>query len=69
MIKDEHDVPDDMKTVFDWCQEGDINYLTRFLNQSPSKVDSVDEEGEICEALVYLLHAELSIPLRRSGQL
>ena len=34
MVNDECDLPDDQKTVFDWCKDGNINRVTSLLKNT-----------------------------------
>ncbi|XP_067943523.1 acyl-CoA-binding domain-containing protein 6-like [Watersipora subatra] len=45
LVSGEGVVPDDQKTVFDWCIEGDTLHISKYLDSSAVTINSLDETG------------------------
>ena len=43
-VKEDEEIDDDKKTVFDWCQEGNTSQVQKLLNTGDVHVDSKDSE-------------------------
>ncbi|XP_052787768.1 acyl-CoA-binding domain-containing protein 6-like isoform X2 [Mya arenaria] len=47
MQNDEEDLDDELKTVFDWCKEGDVTKVANILKKNQSCVNLKDDEGMV----------------------
>ncbi|XP_038046561.1 acyl-CoA-binding domain-containing protein 6-like [Patiria miniata] len=45
MCKEEDDICDGNKTVFDWCKDGDAEQMSRLLDEGRLGIDDPDDEG------------------------
>ena len=43
-VKEDEEIDDDKKTVFDWCQEGNTSQVQKLLNTGDVDVDGKDSE-------------------------
>ena len=54
MSADEDEIPDEEKSVFDWCKEGNLDQVKKFL--ADSKDDEVNKrDEEVQRVMGYLL--------------
>ncbi|XP_041368179.1 acyl-CoA-binding domain-containing protein 6-like [Gigantopelta aegis] len=45
MYNPDDDISDDQKNVFDWCKEGNVEQVKRYLIKKTNSVDSLDDMG------------------------
>ncbi|KAL4219040.1 acyl-CoA binding domain-containing protein 6 [Mactra antiquata] len=47
MMNPDDVIDDELKTIFDWCKDGNTKHVSRLLNHSDVNVDEKDEEGMV----------------------
>ncbi|PIK61998.1 putative acyl-CoA-binding domain-containing protein 6-like [Apostichopus japonicus] len=45
LYRDEGDICESDKTIFDWCKEGNLEEVQRFLSTSPNHLNELDDSG------------------------
>ncbi|XP_045199189.1 acyl-CoA-binding domain-containing protein 6-like isoform X2 [Mercenaria mercenaria] len=47
MMNPDANIDDELKTVFDWCKDGDIKRVVQLLEDNSSRIDQKDSEGMV----------------------
>lgn len=56
MAADKQDIPDDKKTIFDWCREGNTDKIKLLLKETDSSIKDENVSELFVTQLIALLH-------------
>ncbi len=60
LIEKEEIIPDNQKTIFDWCREGDLDKIKDCLKHND--IDQIDEQVRVYYLSLYISLIGKSIP-------